>query len=101
MDSKSTAALLLAGLLVAGLATVYAGQAASAHTFCVGLLGAALRLGVIGHIHGQDTLTRLRPSLSALLAQPVPALEDMYTCAPAAEIAAMRHEVQSSRLFAN
>lgn len=33
MDSKSTAALLLAGLLVAGLATVYAGQAASAHTF--------------------------------------------------------------------
>jgi hypothetical protein len=33
MNSKSTAALLLAGLLVAGIATVSAGQAASAHTF--------------------------------------------------------------------
>jgi urease accessory protein UreF len=31
----------------------------------------------------------------------VPALEEIYTCAPTAEIAAMRHEVQSSRLFAN
>jgi urease accessory protein len=84
----------------AGLSEASA-QAASAHTFCVGLLGAALRLGIIGHLHGQETLTRLRPSLSALLAQPVPAVEEMYTCAPAAEIAAMRHEVQSSRLFAN
>lgn len=76
-------------------------QAASAHTFCVGLLGAALRLGAIGHIHSQDALTRLRPEIAALIAQPVPPLEEMYTCTPAAEIAAMRHEVQSSRLFAN
>jgi urease accessory protein len=90
------------GLLwrAAGLSEVSA-QAASAHTFCVGLLGAALRLGAIGHIHGQDALTRLRPAISTLIGRPVPALEDMYTCVPAAEIAAMRHEVQSSRLFAN
>ena len=29
-----------------------AAQAASAHTFCVALLGAALRLGTIGHLQG-------------------------------------------------
>jgi urease accessory protein len=84
----------------AGLSEASA-QAASAHTFCVGLLGAALRLGAIGHIHAQDALIRLRPAITALIAQPVPALEEMYACTPAAEIAAMRHEVQSSRLFAN
>jgi urease accessory protein len=84
----------------AGLSEVSA-QAASAHTFCVGLLGAALRLGAIGHIHGQDALIRLRPRMAALIAQPVPSVEEMCTCTPAAEIAAMRHEVQPSRLFAN
>jgi urease accessory protein len=84
----------------AGLSEASA-QAASAHTFCVGLLGAALRLGAIGHIHSQDALTRLRHEIAGVISRPVPALEEMYTCTPAAEIAAMRHEVQSSRLFAN
>ena len=76
-------------------------QAASAHTFCVGLLGAALRLGAIGHIHSQETLLALRPAIAALIAQPVASVEEMYSCTPAAEIAAMRHEVQTARLFAN
>jgi urease accessory protein len=78
-----------------------AAQAASAHTFCVGLLGAALRLGAIGHVHAQQALTKMRPQIAALIAHPVPDLEQMYACTPAAEIAAMRHEVQTSRLFAN
>ena len=76
-------------------------QAASAHTFCVGLLGAALRLGAIGHIHSQETILALRPAIAALIAQPVAPVEEMYSCTPAAEIAAMRHEVQTARLFAN
>ncbi len=76
-------------------------QAASAHTFCVALLGAALRLGVIGHLQGQQILLGLRDVIARLIAAPVPAVDEMYTCTPAAEIAAMRHEVQSSRLFAN
>jgi urease accessory protein len=76
-------------------------QGASAHSFCVGLLSAALRLGALGHIHSQQALIQLRPLMALLIAQPVPPWEEMYTCTPAAEIAAMRHEVQSSRLFAN
>ena len=39
--------------------------------------------------------------IADLIAAPVPPVEAMYACTPAAEIAAMRHEVQSSRLFAN
>lgn len=78
-----------------------ASQAASAHTFCVALVGAALRLGAIGHLEGQSILLGLRAGIAGLIAAPVPPVDAMYACTPAAEIAAMRHEVQSSRLFAN
>lgn len=76
-------------------------QAASAHAFCIALLGAALRLGTIGHLHAQAILLSLRDTIVRLIATPVPAIEDMYACTPASEIAGMRHEVQSGRLFAN
>jgi urease accessory protein len=76
-------------------------QAASAHTFCVALLGAALRLGTIGHLQGQAILLGLRAAIADLIAVPVPPVDAMYACTPATEIAAMRHEVQSTRLFAN
>jgi urease accessory protein len=78
-----------------------AAEAASAHTFCISLLGAALRLGAIGHLQAQETLLRMRPIVVALLDEPALSVDEIYTCAPAAEIAAMRHEVQASRLFAN
>jgi urease accessory protein len=76
-------------------------EAVAAHTFCVGLVGAALRLGVLGHLHGQQILTQARTVVARLLAAPAASLDDIYTCAFAAEIAVMRHEVQGSRLFAN
>jgi urease accessory protein len=76
-------------------------EAVAAHTFCVGLVGAALRMGVMGHLHGQQILTRVRPLVAQLLAVPAPAMDCIYTCAFSAEIAVMRHEVQGSRLFAN
>ena len=76
-------------------------EAVSAHIFCVGMLGAALRLGSIGHIQGQETLLRMRPVIADLLSVPALPMEEISACAPAAEIAAMRHEVQSARLFAN
>ena len=100
LEAMSLALELREGSRRAGLSEEGA-QAASAHTFCVGLLGAALRLGAIGHIHSQETLLALRPAIAALIAQPAAPVEEMYSCTPAAEIAAMRHEVQTARLFAN
>jgi urease accessory protein len=78
-----------------------AAQAASAHTFCVALIGAALRLGTIGHLEGQAIVLGLRTRIADLILAPVPPVDAMVACTPATEIAAMRHEVQSSRLFAN
>ena len=76
-------------------------RAVSAHTLCTGIVGAALRLGMIGHIDAQRILLQVRPVLVELLRLPAADPEDSYTYTPHAEIAAMRHEVQDSRLFAN
>ena len=75
--------------------------AAAAHGFAQGLVGAALRLGLIGHVEAQRHLTRLRPSLARLLAGPVPDLAEVAGFAPQTDIAMMRHEAQAIRLFAS
>jgi urease accessory protein len=76
-------------------------RAVSAHTLCTGLIGAALRLGMIGHLDAQKVLLRVRPLLGDLLRVPVTEIDEICAYMPATEIAAMRHEVQDSRLFAN
>lgn len=76
-----------------------ASSAVSAYTLCVGLLGAAVRLGLIGHIESQRSLSRLQDDIVELLAAPPPALDGMGVGTPQAEVAAMRHETQGSRLF--
>jgi urease accessory protein len=76
-------------------------EAMAGHTQCVGLIGAALRLGIIGHLAGQQILGAAREALGTLLVLPAPSLADLHATIPATEIAAMRHETQSARLFAN
>ena len=76
-------------------------RAVSAHTLCTGIVGAALRLGMIGHLDAQKILLQVRPALVELLRLPAGDAEDLCAYTPHAEIAAMRHEVQDSRLFAN
>jgi urease accessory protein len=63
--------------------------------------GAAIRLGRLGHVQAQRLLAQARPRIAAVLAQAPPALDDIWNGAPALEIAAMRHETRSARLFAN
>jgi urease accessory protein len=75
--------------------------AVSAHSFCVGLIGAALRLGLIGHIDGQRTLANLHGLIGELLTSPIPSLDEIASFTPACDIAFMRHEIQHGRLFAN
>jgi urease accessory protein len=73
----------------------------SAHAFAVGLLAAALRLGLIGHVAAQAALKRLHGTIKAALNSPPPAPEEAYAFTPLAEVAVMRHEVLTGRLFAN
>jgi urease accessory protein len=72
-----------------------------AHGLCVGLIGAALRLGLMGHIEGQRSLAALRSVIAELVATPLPGLDEISTFAPACDVAFMRHETQTGRLFAN
>lgn len=73
----------------------------SAHVLCVGILGAAVRLGVIGHIGAQNILTKLQPTIDHLATRPVTSLDEIHCFLPQAEIASMRHETAAARLFAN
>lgn len=81
--------------------TLSACEVLSAHTLSVGLLGAALRLGVIGHVDAQLCLQDARGLIAGILAVPAPAVETMSAFTPEAEIAVMRHETAETRLFAN
>lgn len=86
-------ALGAAGLTEDGAAAV------SAHALATGLVGAGLRLGIVGHLDAQRILAGLRPTLARLLETPPPARLSSFS--PQADIAMMRHERQSPRLFAN
>lgn len=73
----------------------------SAYNLCIAVFGAALRLGLVGHIDCQHSLTKLRTLISEYIALPLPTLEKIHAFTPYADIASMRHENASTRLFAN
>ena len=73
----------------------------SAHGLCIGLLGAAIRLGAIGHINAQLILRSLHKIINELIDKPPPRINDLNGFTPESEIAMMRHETAGSRLFAN
>ena len=73
----------------------------SAHTFCVGILGAALRLGLVGHSAVQSILSNSHDVIETILKGPCLLLDEVTSFTPEQEIAVMRHEVMSSRLFIN
>ncbi len=75
-------------------------QAASAHGLAVGLLGAAIRLGLLGHLKSQAFLQTIRDELAEVLRVAPAAIEQASVYVPQAEIAMMRHESQPNRLFA-
>jgi len=73
----------------------------SAYNFCVSVLGAALRLGMVGHIDCQKSLTKSQKLITEILTWSIPAIEEIHAFTPFAEIASMRHEHSETRLFVN
>ena len=73
----------------------------SAHGLCTGILGAAIRLSIIGHINAQVIHTRIVPVIEEVLLLPIPAPEDVHSFIPQIEIASMNHENDEIRLFIN
>ena len=90
------------GVVLAGSGLALArAEAVSLHGLCATILGAALRLGLIGHLDGQIMLRGLRPRMAALLARPAPAVGEACSYTPLADVAAARHEEAAVRLFSN
>ncbi|MEL6441412.1 MAG: urease accessory UreF family protein [Cyanobacteria bacterium J06621_8] len=72
------------------------------HGFVTGVLGAAIRLGKLGHIQAQQLLLALAADIEqASDAASAMELEDMWSCTPTIDIAQMRHNKLDSKLFAN
>ncbi|MEJ8570060.1 urease accessory protein UreF [Microbaculum marinum] len=75
--------------------------AVSGYQFAAAMIQAAVRLGLTGAIDAQRVLAELRPEIAAAVERPVPRDADIESYTPLADIAAMRHARQESRLFAN
>jgi urease accessory protein len=74
--------------------------AAYLYSTSASLVGAALRLMPLGQLAGQRILWNTRPLIAKLAAEIQGKSEDdMWTFAPALEIAAMRHAMLDARLF--
>ena len=72
------------------------------HGFVTGVLGAAVRLGILGHLQAQQILLRLAPDMKRAYKHAFKLnLDDMSSCTPAIDLAQMLHAKLSSRLFAS
>ena len=86
---------------VAGL-DQQAALVAFVHGLVTGLLGAAIRLGAIGHLEAQRVRLAIAPDMAAVCEQaPLQALDEMWSCTPLIDLAQMRQAKLSRRLFAS
>jgi urease accessory protein len=67
------------------------------YSYCVSIVGSAIRLGVISHIEGQNILTQLARDVHS--AKPAKKIEDLWQLSPLAEILQMQHEQDDLRMF--
>ena len=75
--------------------------ALSAHTLCIGLLGAAVRLGALTHIDAQEILTEAGRLADGLGRGPPPDIDSAATSGIEAEIAVIQHARNPTRMFTN
>jgi urease accessory protein len=72
------------------------------HSLITGLLGASIRLGIIGHLQAQKTLTELASDIYQIYQKAcILQLDQMWSCTPTIELAQMQHQQLKTRLFAN
>ena len=72
------------------------------HGFVTGLLGAAIRLGAVGHLETQQIRLRLAADMADICRDcRHQSLDDMWSCTPLIDLAQMRQAKLSRRLFAS
>lgn len=75
--------------------------ALSAYGVAVGIVSAAVRMAIVGHVDGQRILALQRERAVRLAEGLLPDAVELHAYTPMTEIAIMRHETGSGRLFAN
>lgn len=70
-----------------------------AHAFLANLISAAVRLIPLGQTEGQRLLSDLAPAIARVTARVTAGDEPLYSNCIAADIVAMRHETQYSKVF--
>lgn len=65
------------------------------YSYCVSIVGSAVRLGVISHIEGQSILTQLASDVNSAKASST----ELWQLAPLTEILQMQHEQDDLRMF--
>lgn len=72
------------------------------HSFLTSLCGAAIRLGVLGHMRAQLILKTTASEVTAVANQAACMdLDSMWSCTPSIDIAQMLHKRLSQKLFTN
>lgn len=69
------------------------------YSFCVGMVGAALRLGIIDHVSAQKILHRLQPAIERAAENVDRPLEQMWQFAPGIDVTQLEHERLDSKMF--
>jgi len=76
--------------------------AAFVHGFVTGILGAAIRLGAIGHLQAQQVRRAVAADMSNVCEEAIAIpLHEMWSCTPMIDLAQMRQAKLSRRLFAS
>jgi urease accessory protein len=76
-------------------------QITSGYTVASGLITAAIRLGAIGALQGQQVLADCLPLIEQLAASELPLDAELESFVPFLDVAAARHAQADLRLFAN
>ena len=98
VEAKESAGTYPAGLAVAAAALKIPEKSAfhmMLYSYCVSVVGSAIRLGIISHIEGQSILTKLADQVNSASLDG----RDMWQLAPVTEIMQMLHEQDDSRMF--
>lgn len=65
------------------------------YSYCVSIIGSAIRLGIISHIEGQSILTQLATDVNSAEIN----VSELWQLAPLPEIMQMQHEQDDLRMF--
>jgi urease accessory protein len=76
-------------------------QLTSGYTVASGLITAAIRLGAVGALQGQEVLADCLPLIEQLTMNEMPPDSELESFAPILDVAAARHAQADLRLFAN